>query len=78
MLGERGLPALPQDTGKHLKLQGLWARWLTRAHTCGSLPSTDSTPMTAFSRPASFSNVSVFNASYWWRYRTVEGAATGI
>jgi hypothetical protein len=34
--------------------------------------------MIVSSRPASFSNVFVFNASYWWRYRTVEGAATGI
>jgi len=30
--------------------------------------------MTAYFRPA----VSVFNASYWWRHTTVEGAAAGV
>jgi len=35
--------------------------------------------MIALSRPASFHiSVSMFNASYWWRYRTIEGAATGV
>jgi hypothetical protein len=35
--------------------------------------------MTAFIRPAPFKiNVSMFSASYWWRYRTVEGAATSV
>jgi hypothetical protein len=35
--------------------------------------------MTVHFRPTLFvSNVSVFNASYWWRYRTIEGARAGV
>jgi hypothetical protein len=35
--------------------------------------------MTAYFRPALFvSTVSVPNASYWWRYRTIEGARAGV
>lgn len=45
--------------------------------------------MTAYFRPTLFvsqlfvsklfvSNVSVLNASYWWRYRTIEGARAGV
>ena len=40
--------------------------------------------MTAYFRPALFvsplfvSSVSALNASYWWRYRTIEGARAGV
>ena len=40
--------------------------------------------MTVYFRPSLFvsrlfvSNVSVLNASYWWRYRTAEGAAASV
>ena len=40
--------------------------------------------MTVDFRPSLFvstlfvSSVSVFNASYWWRYRTIEGARAGV
>jgi hypothetical protein len=76
MSGERGLPALPQDTGKPLKLQGLWVHWLTPGHACATLPSTEFAPMTVFFRP--FFRAAVLNASYWWRDQTAEGAAASV